>query len=80
MGKTVLGRMVEPTHPNPAKPGDLRWYVTNEKGEDEEVPAGAREGHGDDMVSPRAAPSSRRRERQPVPDLDRVQGDAAGAA
>ncbi len=25
-------------HPNPAKPGELRWYVTDEKGEDLEVP------------------------------------------
>jgi hypothetical protein len=24
-------------HPNPAKPGELRWYITNEKGEDEAV-------------------------------------------
>jgi hypothetical protein len=24
-------------HPNPAKPGELRWYLTNEKGEDEAV-------------------------------------------
>ncbi len=24
-------------HPNPAKPGDLRWYLMNEKGEDEPV-------------------------------------------
>ena len=23
---------LEPTHPNPAQPGELRWYVTNEKG------------------------------------------------
>lgn len=26
-------------HPNPAKPGELRWYMTDEKGEDEEVAA-----------------------------------------
>lgn len=25
-------------HPNPAKPGELRWFVTDEKGEDLEVP------------------------------------------
>lgn len=24
-------------HPNPAKPGELRWYIMNEKGEDEAV-------------------------------------------
>jgi len=28
---------LDPQHPNPAKPGELRWYVTDEKGEDEEV-------------------------------------------
>jgi hypothetical protein len=25
------------THPNPAKPGELRWFISNEYGEDEEV-------------------------------------------
>jgi hypothetical protein len=25
------------THPNPAKPGELRWFITNEDGRDEEV-------------------------------------------
>ena len=29
---------LDPMHANPAKPGELRWYVTNAKGEDEEVP------------------------------------------
>lgn len=31
---------LDPMHPNPAKPGELRWYISNEKGEDEEVPEG----------------------------------------
>lgn len=31
---------LDPMHPNPAKPGELRWFISNEKGEDEEVPAG----------------------------------------
>lgn len=28
---------LDPLHPNPAKPGELRWFVTDEKGEDMEV-------------------------------------------
>lgn len=29
---------LDPQHPNPAKPGELRWFVTDENGEDMEVP------------------------------------------
>jgi hypothetical protein len=28
---------LDPLYPNPAKPGELRWFVTNDKGEDVEV-------------------------------------------
>lgn len=28
---------LDPTHPNPAKPGELRWYVTDEDSKDREV-------------------------------------------
>lgn len=28
---------VDRKHPNPAEPGELRWYITNEEGKDEEV-------------------------------------------
>lgn len=28
---------LDPTHPNPAKQGELRWYITNKEGKDEEV-------------------------------------------
>lgn len=28
---------LDPTHPNPALPGELRWYTTDERGEDIEV-------------------------------------------
>lgn len=28
---------LDPSHPNPAKPGELRWYTTNENGEEVEV-------------------------------------------
>ena len=29
---------LDPTHPNPAKPGELRWFVTTPDGKDMEVP------------------------------------------
>lgn len=29
---------LDPLHPNPAKPGDLRWFITDEDGKDLEVP------------------------------------------
>ena len=29
---------LDPQHPNPAKPGELRWFVTDEQGKDMEVP------------------------------------------
>lgn len=32
---------LDPNHPNPAKPGELRWFITNEAGEDQEVPSDA---------------------------------------
>jgi hypothetical protein len=32
------GAWLNPLHANPAKPGELRWYVTDENGEDLEVP------------------------------------------
>lgn len=31
---------LDKTHPNPAKPGELRWFVSDEEGEDFEVPSG----------------------------------------
>lgn len=39
-GQWVLrrwGAWLDPQHPNPAKPGELRWYTTGEEGEDLEV-------------------------------------------
>ncbi|MDD0837900.1 terminase family protein [Curvibacter sp. HBC61] len=36
--KRYWAAWLDPQHPNPAKPGELRWYVTDEKGEDMEVP------------------------------------------
>jgi hypothetical protein len=29
---------LDPQHPNPAKSGELRWFISNEDGEDEELP------------------------------------------
>lgn len=43
---------LDPQHPNPAKDGELRWYVTDEKGEDMEVPGPERVLVGADMVKP----------------------------
>ena len=45
---------LEPSHPNPAKPGELRWFVTNEKGEDQEVPGPDLVKVGEDMVKPKS--------------------------
>lgn len=36
--KRYWAAWLDPQHLNPAKPGELRWYVTNERGEDQEVP------------------------------------------
>lgn len=35
--KRFFAPWLDEMHPRPAKPGELRWYITNEKGEDEEV-------------------------------------------
>ena len=45
---------LDPNHPNPAKPGELRWFVTNEKGEDEEVAGPELVKVGIDMVKPKS--------------------------
>ena len=39
-------------HPNPAKPGELRWYVSDEEGEDREAPGPDAVLVGDKMVQP----------------------------
>lgn len=36
--KRFWAAWLDPTHPRPAKPGELRWYVSDDKGEDMEVP------------------------------------------
>ena len=45
---------LDKAHPNPAKPGELRWYVTNEKGEDQEVDGPAPVLVGKDMMQPKS--------------------------
>ncbi len=36
--KRFWAAWLDPAHPNPALPGELRWYVSDEKGEDMAVP------------------------------------------
>ena len=45
---------LDPNHPNPAEAGELRWYVTNEAGEDQEVPNGDMVQVGNDWVKPKS--------------------------
>ena len=45
---------LDPQHHNPAKPGELRWYVSNEKGEDQEVPSGDQVMVGNELVKPKS--------------------------
>ena len=52
--KRFWAAWLDPNHPNPAKPGELRWYVTNEKGEDQEVPDGTPVMVGNDLMKPKS--------------------------
>lgn len=45
---------LDPQHPNPARPGELRWYVSDEKGDDKEVPGPEPVMVGDDLVTPKS--------------------------
>lgn len=45
---------LDPTHPRPAKPGELRWYVTNAKGEDQEVPGPDLVDVGGELMKPKS--------------------------
>lgn len=47
--KRYWAAWLDPNHSNPAKPGELRWYVSNIKGEDEEVPNGEPVIVGEDL-------------------------------
>ena len=52
--KRYWAAWLDPNHPNPAKPGELRWYVSNIKGEDKEVPNGEPVMVGEDLVKPKS--------------------------
>jgi hypothetical protein len=52
--KRFWAAWLDPAHPNPAKPGELRWYVSDEKGEDLEVPNGDPVKVGNDLVKPKS--------------------------
>ena len=45
---------LDPQHPNPAKPGELRWYVTDEKGDDREVDSSEPVLIGGEFVQPKS--------------------------
>lgn len=47
------GAWIDPTHPNPARPGELRWYTTID-GQDVECPDGKPVSIGGRMVTPRS--------------------------
>lgn len=48
--KDFWGPWLNPAHPNPAKPGELRWFISDEKGKDKEVPGPGRYQVGDDWM------------------------------
>jgi hypothetical protein len=45
---------LDPQHPKPAKPGELRWFLTDEKGEDKEVDGEGPHPVGNRMVKARS--------------------------
>lgn len=52
--KRYWGPWLDPQHHNPAKAGELRWYVTDEQGEDMEVDGPGLVKVGNDMVKPKS--------------------------
>ncbi|HOF32089.1 MAG TPA: terminase family protein [Burkholderiaceae bacterium] len=52
--KRFWAAWLDPTHPNPAKPGELRWYVSDENGDDFEVPSGDPVKVGSDWFTPKS--------------------------
>jgi hypothetical protein len=52
--KRFWAAWLDPQHPRPAKPGELRWYVTDEKGEDMEVPNSDPVQVGKDLMTPKS--------------------------
>lgn len=45
---------LDPQHPNPAKPGELRWFVTDEQGKDLEVPGPEPVMVGKELMTPKS--------------------------
>lgn len=52
--KRYWAAWLDPSHPRRAKPGELRWYVTNVQGEDDEVPGPDPVQVGNDLVKPKS--------------------------
>lgn len=52
--KRFWAAWLDPTHPNPAKPGELRWYVSDENGDDFEVPSRDPVKVGSDWFTPKS--------------------------
>lgn len=52
--KRFWAAWLDPTHHNPAKPGELRWYVSDENGDDFEVPSGDPVKVGSDWFTPKS--------------------------
>lgn len=45
---------LDPQHPNPAKDGELRWFVTDEDGKDKEVPGPDPVMVGNELMAPKS--------------------------
>lgn len=45
---------LDPNHPDKAEPGELRWFVTNEKGEDQQVDGPEPVMVGDELMPPKS--------------------------
>jgi len=45
---------LDPMHPNPAKPGELRWFVTDEQGKDLELPGPEPVMVGKELMKPKS--------------------------
>ncbi len=70
------GPWLDPKHPNPAKPGELRWYLRNEQGEETEVDGPGPHLVGDKMLRARSR-TFIRAQLKDNPDLARTNYEAA---
>lgn len=53
-GLCASGRRLDPQHPNPAKDGELRWFVTDEDGKDKEVSGPEPVMVGNELMTPKS--------------------------